>query len=175
MNIYVTIGGAGTRMKAISPKDKHLLYFKNERIIDIILGILPTAKIIGNNKTNSRKETLEEIRFEKNCLIVDCDIIPLLGYKVLQDLKEDTIFYFKSNKNKYGSLIIENGIVTGTAENKNISENKCSGVYFVKSMNELLNKMTDVNSIASGMLGANTIEEKTFVKLGDLEDYFNAL
>ena len=175
MNIYITVGGTGARMKPISPVDKHLLYFKDKRIIDIILEIFPTAKIIGNTKTNSRKETLEQIRFEKNCLIVDCDIIPLLGNNLIHNLKKDTIFYFQSEKNKYGSLNIVNGIVAGTSEKENISKNKCSGLYFIKSMNQLLNKMTDVNSLASGMLGANTIEENTFIKLGDLEDYFEAL
>ena len=45
MNIYVTIGGQGTRLKCLSPKDKHLLYFKNKKIIDWILEIVPEAKI----------------------------------------------------------------------------------------------------------------------------------
>lgn len=50
MNIYITVGSYGTRLKGISPKDKHLLYFKNKRIIDWIKDILPSAKIIGEEK-----------------------------------------------------------------------------------------------------------------------------
>ena len=58
---------------------------------------------------------------------------------------------------------------------ENISNVKCSGVYFVKSVSELLKNMTDDNSIASGMIGAKTIKETTFIRLGDVEDYFEAL
>jgi len=175
MNVFITIGGKGERMKSISPINKHLLYYESKRIIDSILEIFPKAKIIGDKKTNSRKETLEQIRFKEDCLIVDCDIIPIFDNDFILDLKEDTIFYFNSDKNKYGSLIIDNGIVIEASEKGNISKYKCSGLYYVKSMDKLLNEMKDDNSIASGMIGANTIKENKFIRLGDIEDYFEAL
>ena len=41
-------------------------------------------------------------------------------------------------------------------------------------MENTLNKMQD-NSIASGIIGAKCIVENTFVRLGDLEDYMEAI
>jgi hypothetical protein len=35
--------------------------------------------------------------------------------------------------------------------------------------------MKDDNSIASGMIGAKAIKETTFIRLGDVEDYYEAL
>ncbi|MDA1120849.1 MAG: hypothetical protein O2887_10245 [Bacteroidetes bacterium] len=173
MNVFITIGGNGLRMKDISPKDKHLLYYKDKRVIECILSVFPKGKIIGNKKTNNRKETLKEIEWEENCLIIDCDIIPY-GIDSLK-FEGDTIIYFNSEKNKYGSLIVKNNIVESVSENKNLSSNKCSGVYYIESIKSLLNRMTDDNSIASGMIGAKTIKENTFIRLGDVEDYFAAL
>jgi dTDP-glucose pyrophosphorylase len=173
INYIITIGGGGTRMKYLSPKDKHMLYYGNKRIIEHLLERFPKAKVIGERKTNSRKETLKEIENEIDCLIIDCDVIPLLDQKI--DFQEDTIFIFESEKNKYGSLnLIENRVI-GVSEKENISNVKCSGVYFVKSVSALLKNMTDDNSIASGMIGAKTIKESTFIRLGDVEDYFEAL
>lgn len=174
MNIYVTIGGQGTRLKCLSPKDKHLLYFKNKRIIDWILEIVPEAKILGNKKTKSRKETLFEIVGQKNILIIDCDIIPF-GLDInLIDTDYDNIFIFESNRNKWGSAKIKNGILINCDEKSNISNYKCSGIYYIKNMENTLNKMQD-NSIASGIIGAKSIVENTFVRLGDLEDYMEAI
>lgn len=174
MNIYVTIGGQGTRLKCLSPKDKHLLYFKNKKIIDWILEIVPEAKILGNKKTKSRKETLFEIADQKNVLIIDCDIIPFGLDVSLIDTNCDNIFIFESDKNKWGSAKIKNGILINCDEKSNISDCKCSGIYYIKNMENTLNKMQD-NSIASGIIGAKCIVENTFVRLGDLEDYMEAI
>ena len=173
MKVFITIGGKGTRMKGISPHDKHLLYYKGHRIINYILDLYPQAIVIGNKKTKSRKETLKEIENEIDCLIIDCDIIPLLDQEI--DFQEDTIFVFESDKNKYGSLNLIGNRVIAVSEKENISNIKCSGAYFVKSIAALLQNMTDENSIASGMIGAKTIKENTFIRLGDIEDYFEAL
>ena len=172
MNIYVTIGGYGTRLKGISPKDKHLLYFKNKRIIDWIIDIFPNAKIIGNKKTNNRKETLSQIPENNQVLIIDCDIIPF-GLNLDDiDTSNDCVLIFNSNKNKYGSVILENNKIYISSENNNISSTKCSGVYFLKDLQATLQKMNDNNSIVSGMNGASTILENTFLRFGDIEDYF---
>ena len=173
MHIYITIGGQGSRLKSISPLDKHLLYMGRHTIIEHILSIFPTAILLGNKKTNSRKETLQEIKNKTDCLIVDCDVIPV-GIGQMQ-FDENTLFYFQTQKKKYGSIIIENGRLHKANEKENISNDKCSGIYYIKSMQHLLESMTDENSIASGMIGAKVVEETTFVRVGDVEDYYEAL
>jgi hypothetical protein len=60
------------------------------------MEIFPTAKLLGNKKTGSRRETLEEIKNQKDCLIIDCDIIPR-GF-VHPKFAEDTIYFFESDK-----------------------------------------------------------------------------
>lgn len=174
MNIYVTIGGQGTRLKCLSPKDKHLLYFKNKKIIDWITEIVPTAILLGNKKTKNRKETLLEIMEQKNVLIIDCDIIPFGLDLGLIDTSCDNIFIFESNRDKWGSAKISNGLLIDSDESNNISNYKCSGIYYIKNMKNTLNKMKD-NSIASGIIGAKSIIENTFIRLGDLEDYMEAI
>lgn len=173
MKIFVTIGGSGTRMKEISPFDKQFIYYRDKRIIEHIFQIFPYANLLGDNKTNSRRETLQEIANEEDCLIVDCDIIPF-GLPDLQ-FDGDTLFYFNSDKPKYGSILIEDDKLLAVDEKNSISKNKCSGIYFVKSMSRLLEQMKDDNSLASGMIGAKVIQENTFIKLGDVEDYYEAL
>lgn len=173
MKIFVTIGGSGTRMKEISPFDKQFIYYREKRIIEHIFQIFPYANLLGDNKTNSRRETLQEIANEEDCLIVDCDIIPF-GLPDLQ-FDGDTLFYFNSDKPKYGSILIEDDKLLAVDEKNSISKNKCSGIYFVKSMSRLLEQMKDDNSLASGMIGAKVIQENTFIKLGDVEDYYEAL
>lgn len=173
MKIFVTIGGSGTRMKEISPFDKQFIYYREKRIIEHIFQIFPYANLLGDNKTNSRRETLQEIANEEDCLIVDCDIIPF-GLPDLQ-FDGDTLFYFNSDKPKYGSILIEDDKLLAVDEKNSISKNKCSGIYFVKSMSRLLEQMIDDNSLASGMIGAKVIQENTFIKLGDVEDYYEAL
>ena len=174
MNIIVTIGGSGTRLKCISPKDKHLLYYKNKRIIDWIKEVLPDCDIIGYNRTNSRYETLESVRDIKDCLIIDCDIIPF-DIDLSFDKNNDLIFVFESVKDKWGSVIVEDDILLDSSESNNISNIKCSGAYFIKDMNKMLDKMLDKNSIASAMIGANIKYENTFLRFGDIEDYTESI
>lgn len=173
MNVYITIGGQGTRLKTISPLDKYLLHLGDKTILEHIYDIFPTAKLVGHKKTTSRRETLAELAGQEDCLIVDCDLIPRDFQPFSTDM--DTIFAFRSNKDKYCSLVLQNNRVASALERKNISSLKCSGLYFVKSVDRLLASMTDDNSIASGMVGARVIEEDTFIRVGDVEDYYEAL
>lgn len=171
--MYVTVGGSGTRLKPISPKDKQLLYYKDKRIIDWIFDICPQAQLLGDVKTGSRKETLQEIKHQTDVVIIDCDIIPF--ELNLSEFINDTVYVFNSDKNKYGSVVIENGKIKSSSEKNNISTTKCSGVYCIKNMEQLLNKMNDDNSIVSGMYGADVIYENTFLRFGDLEDYCESI
>ncbi len=176
MNIYITIGGNGTRLKPISPVDKHMLYWNNKRIIEWIFNVVPNAKIIGKTKTNNRFETLQEIRNEKNCLIIDCDIIPF-GLNLNFNTEEDCVWCFNSNKNKWGSAILKNDKLVSVSEQESISNFKLSGAYYTTSVKKLLDKMETINknSIAAGLIDSNVIMESTFIRLGDVEDYFNAI
>ena len=175
INIYITIGGQGTRLKYLSPKDKHKLYYKDKRIIDWMLEIVPEARLLGNKKTNSRKETLLEIANQQNVLIIDCDIIPFGLDISLIDTGCDSIFTFESDRNKWGSVLINDNTVIEANEKTSISNTKCSGVYFCKDLRNVIDKMTDNNSIVSGMLGAKVIKENTFKRFGDVEDYMEAI
>jgi hypothetical protein len=171
MNIFITTSGNGSRLKQISPIDKHLLYFLDKKIIDWIKFIIPTAVELGNKKTEHRKETLTQIKDLSNVLIIDCDIIPFKIDLSKINTKKDNLFVFRSNKNKYGSVVVSSNIMTNCDENENISDTKCSGVYYIRNMRSTISKMTNNNSIASGMIGANIIYEDTFLRLGDIEDY----
>jgi hypothetical protein len=172
---YITIGGHGTRLKNISLAEKQNLYFWNKRIIDHIYDIFPDAKVIGLKKTNSRRETLQQINDRYNVLIIDCDIIPLnIDLKDI-DINNNNVYAFVSAKNKYGSIIIENNSVIAASEYNNLSKVKCSGVYFCKDLELVIQNMSDPNSIISGMTGANVIMEDTFKRLGDIEDYYEAI
>jgi hypothetical protein len=172
---YITVGGHGTRLKNISSIEKQNLYFWNKRIIDHIYDIFPDAKVIGHTKTNNRKETLQQINDRYNVLIIDCDIIPLDINLNDININNNNVYVFMSNKNKYGSIIVENNSVVSSSEYNNLSKVKCSGVYFCKDLQSVIESMTDPNSIVSGMIGANIIMENTFKKLGDIEDYYEAI
>tara|TARA_R110000824_G_scaffold385455_1_gene579734 strand:- start:2681 stop:3208 length:528 start_codon:yes stop_codon:yes gene_type:complete len=173
MNTYITVGGQGTRMKMLSPLDKHQLHYGNKTILGHLFDIFPNAILVGDKKTKSRKETLKELQGEEDCLIVDCDVIP---YGCQQEpFKKDTIYAFNSEKNKYCSLLERNGLLAGAYENESITNIKASGVYFVKSIDLLLENMGDENSLASGMISADIKKEDTFLRVGDVEDYYEAL
>lgn len=174
INSYITIGGQGSRLKSLSPIDKYRLYYKDKRIIDWILTIVPTAKLLGHKKTNSRKETLLEIANQENVLIIDCDIIPFGLDLSLIDTRTDGIFVFRSDKDKWGSAEINNERLVSCDESNNISDYKCSGVYYIKNMRDTLDKM-EQNSIASGIIGAKAIVESSFARFGDIEDYIEAI
>lgn len=175
MKPYITIGGIGSRMKSLSPVDKHLLFYQNQRIIDWIQQIIPNTTVIGHNKTTSRKDTLRLIKHRQNVLIIDCDIIPFNFNNYTICLEKDCCFTFYSNKQKYGSVIVDsNGLVCSSSEKDNISNIKCSGVYYIKDLNKLLDTMDD-NSIVSAMNGALSIREDTFKRFGDVEDYMESI
>lgn len=174
--IFITIGGQGSRLKCISPKDKQFLYWKDKRIIDWLLELFPGAKLLGNKKTNNRYETLLEISNLQNALIIDCDIIPF-DINLNFNLKEDCVWCFESNKNKWGSVLIENNKLSEASENGNISNIKLSGAYYIANVPYFLDKMknNNKNSIASSLTNCNIILENTFKRFGDVEDYYNAL
>lgn len=173
MDVFVTIGGHGSRMKSISPLEKYNLYFKDKKIIDWIFQIVPNAKLLGNKKTNSRRETLQEIKHKKDVVIIDCDIVPF--ELNLKEFSVDTVYVFKSIKPKYGSVILQDNKISKTCENSDISNIKCSGIYCIKDVNTLLQNMKDDNSIISGMIGADVIFENTFLRFGDVEDYYESI
>lgn len=176
MKSYITIGGIGSRLKNISPKDKHLLYYKDKRIIEWIQDIIPGSVIVGHKKTNNRIETLKQIDNCENILIIDCDIIPFGFKKSLITEETDAVFVFQSTKNKWGSVAIdENEKIIESSETSSISNIKCSGIYFIKNLHNTIQKMTNPNSIVSGMVGSNIIYEDTFLRLGDVEDYASAI
>ena len=90
--------------------------------------------------------------------------------------KNNCVFVFNSNKNKYGSVILdENDRIIDYSEKNNISNIKCSGIYFIKNLNNLLHNMKEENSIISGLIGSDIIYENTFIKLGDVDDYFESI
>lgn len=175
INEIITIGGLGSRLKNISTSEKYNLYYKNKKIIEHILEIFPSAKIIGHQKTKNRKETLCQIQNTHNVLIIDCDIIPFnFNYKDI-DYNYNNIYAFTTNKQKYGSIIVKNNKLIKTNEQISISNIKCSGLYFCKDLKKTISDMTDPNSIASGMIGAKIIMENTFKRFGDIEDYYEAI
>lgn len=171
MRVVITANGLGERMKGLSPKPKHMLYYGNRRIVDRILGIFPNAEVLENIPSNNRRETLKYIQDYTDCLIIDCDVIPR---GCLYQHNEDTVYYFVSDKEKYSSISIHSGRVSQASEHGNISEYKCSGAYYVKSVSKLIEKMGD-NSIVEGMIGANVRQENSFVRLGDIEDYYDSI
>jgi predicted PilT family ATPase len=175
ININITVGGKGSRLKKMSNLEKYNLYYKNKTIIEYILEIFPDAHIVGKNKTNNRKETLSQIKEKNNVLIIDCDIIPFgINLKNI-NFFTDNIYVFHSLKNKYGSVVIEKNRLIEINEKKSISNYKCSGVYFCKNLESTIERMTDNDSIASGMIGSNVVVENTFKRFGDIDDYYEAI
>jgi hypothetical protein len=173
INVVVSVGGSGSRLKCLSNLEKQNLYFWDKTIIDWIGTIYPNHYTIGVNKTKSRRETLNEIRSWNNVLLFDCDIIPF-GMPELS-FKTDEVVCFTSTKKKYGSVKIENGLVVESTEKQSTWENKLSGAYFIKSVSKLLERMSDDNSVISGMDKPKVYFEDTFVRLGDREDYLEAI
>lgn len=174
MHSYITVGGSGTRLKGLSPKDKHLLFYHNHRIVDWIKKIVENAHIVGQEKTKNRKETLKLIPHKQDILIIDCDIIPF-GFNIdMLPTQTDCVVAFYSHKKKYGSIIVENDTVVACDEKKSISNIKCSGIYFLKDLDATIDRMHD-NSIISGMIGASVVFENTFLRFGDAEDYLESI
>lgn len=206
LKIVITANGEGSRMKALSPKPKHLLYYGGKRIIDcivealspfgkpLVFGAFPGSANAENwmicASTKNRKEQLELIRDWKNVLIVDCDVIPAFAAesfkgptpKIRRDfestieLEQDAIWCFESNSPKYGGLeMSETGTLAAAKERGQGHKYRASGLYFLKHVCATVDRMTDPNSIAAAMIGARMIFENTFIRVGDPEDYLNAL
>jgi len=199
LKIVITANGEGSRMKALSPIPKHLLHYGGKRIIECIIealqpfghvkvfGFYPGSKNAENwmvcGSTESRKAQLELIRDWKNVLIVDCDVIPVLNFPVWEQLMnvfcagpDDMIVYFDSDNPKYGGLVMDKDCRLNSAKERGQGQ-KCraSGLYFLKDVGATVDRMTDPNSIASGMVGARMVYENTFIRAGDPEDYLSAL
>jgi len=185
IKIVITANGEGSRMKALSPKPKHLLYFGAERIIDRIKACFEgyAVEVLEGPATASRAATLELLRGRENVLIVDCDVIPESKFpeeRPMWQLKEestDAIWFFFSVEPKYGGLYHnEFWKLTSVTEKGDIKTPcRASGIYFLKDIGATIDRMTDPNSIASGMIGARMIPENTFIRVGDPEDYLKAL
>ena len=172
MRIVITANGKGERMKGLSPLPKHELFYGNKKIIELLLEVFPQAEVLTGFESNSRKETLEKVKDYEDCLIVDCDIIPNKIEALPVD--EDWLMCFWSSKEKYSSVVVIDDRVFEANETKKISDLHCSGVYFVKSVKQLLESMTG-NSIVEGMIGARIYEENFILKVGDPSDYYEAL
>jgi len=195
LKIVITANGEGSRMKALSPKPKHLLYYGGKRIIDcivealspfgkpLVFGVFPGSANAENwmvcASTESRKAQLELIRDWKNVLIVDCDVIPINWIDALPKAvpETDVIWFFPSTEPKYGGLYQdENGILESVTEKGDTTTNfRASGLYFLKDVGATVDRMTDPNSIAAAMVGAKMVYENTFIRVGDPDDYLNAL
>lgn len=185
ITVVITAKGRGERMKGFGPQPKHLLYYGGKRIIDHIKDCFAgwPVEVLDGEPTNSRAETLEFLRGRKDVMIVDCDIIPAWRFKEespmwnLKNPKTDVIWIFKSDNPKYGGLYPDENYHLSRVVEKGDPETKyrASGIYLLKDVGATIDRMTDPNSIASGMIGANMIYENTFIRVGDLEDYLAAL
>lgn len=206
LKIVITANGNGERMKGLSPRPKHLLYYGGKRIVDHIIEAmqpfgdvrvfgrfpdhLPPGVWLECGATESRKAQLELIRDWQNVLIVDCDVIPVFVAESFKDptpkikrnfdsiieLGTDTIWYFESDCPKYGGLEMSaGGYLIAAKERGQGHKYRASGLYFLKHVGATIDRMTDPNSIAGGMAGARMIFENTFIRVGDADDYLNAL
>lgn len=186
-------------MKGLSPRPKHLLYYGGKRIIDHIIEALQPfgdVRVFGRfpdhlprgvwmecGVTESRKAQLELIRDWQNVLIVDCDVIPVVDghvcdaiFYTLLNSETDAIWYFKSDCPKYGGLEMNDDRRLAAAKERGCwQKRRASGLYFLKHVGAVVDRMEDPNSIAGGMAGAWMIFEDTFIRVGDVEDYLNAL
>lgn len=206
LKIVITANGEGSRMKAISPQPKHLLYYREKRVYEAIRDALGAfgpvyilthvdfpyggVDVIKCPPPPGRKKTLEQIRGWQNVMVVDCDIIPVLTWESFKNpTKKYTEFFsdalrrsseyiwcFQSDCQKYGGLWADDdGLLLHAKEHAEGTALRASGLYFLKDVGATLDKMTDPNGLAYAMIGAKMILEKTFIRLGDPEDYLNAL
>jgi len=196
LKIVITANGEGSRMRGISPRAKHLLYYGGKRICEAIRDAFSAygpvyilthyefpyegMEWIKCEPTKTRKETLKALRGWENVLIVDCDIIPLgITPELMRYVMEsaaDCIWSFQSDNPKYGGLAMdESGRLTYAKEHDAGATLRASGAYFLKDVSATLDKMEDPNGLAAAMIGAALIQENTFVRIGDVEDYLNAI
>lgn len=162
-------------MQRIAPMPKQLVYYKGKQVQQWMQELLPGVRFIGDGDSPSRYHTLLPIADLKNVCIVDCDIIPF-GVAGI-NFTSDTVLAFHSDKSKYGHITVDaNGNLAKVQERGIGTGIKCSGVYFVQDMHKLLDRMqSNPNSIADAMRGANIMREECIVRLGDPDDYYNAL
>lgn len=151
----VTAAGFGSRMKSVSPLPKYMLHYKGERIIEHLIKmfnplVISTEPIdcefnLVIPQTNSRKETLEHIKHLNDVHIIDCDIyIPKFEFTNIENLDNDSLYISRNNKN--------------------------AGVYFIKSVSRLLEKM-EGDDIVSGMDNYYR-SVLTTIHLGTPEEYY---
>lgn len=193
VTVIITANGEGSRMKGISPLPKHLLWYGGKRIVDHIRDAFPglPVKVLARfdtpghdvircGPTRTRKETLEIIRGVKNVLVCDCDIIPAFYWHrmpvVSTGFDTDAIWFFESDCEKYGGLEIDDeSRLVAAKERGQGHKYRASGLYFLKDVGATLDRMEDHNGLAAAMIGARCIPEDTFIRLGDPEDYTNAV
>lgn len=108
--VIITANGSGERMKSITDGHKCSLYYGEKRILEHLLETFPAAKVLTSynlpyiepykiikcEPSNSRKETLENLRGMKNVLIVDCDIF-VNSYVQIESARD--VLYKKANIN----------------------------------------------------------------------------
>jgi len=163
MNVVITANGKGERMKGYGVP-KHELPYKGKSILQHLLDVFPKALVLTHYEvqaplvmkcppTNSRKETLNFIRNMEDVLIVDCDI--WLKEFSHNQLYADTVF-FKFDDEPHFEKIDEHSV--------------CSGLYYVKSVKDLISRMTRPDSIYSGMQEATQFYLNT-IHLGTPNDY----
>lgn len=179
ITVVIPARGEGSRMKGFSPKPKHLLYYGGQRIIGRIKACFEgyEVEVMEGSPTASRTETLELLRGRKNVLICDCDVIPDGWVNSSGNWSTDLIWIFISQNQKYGGIDfdVDCRVFSVSEKGNNELTHRTSGLYFLKDVGATIDRMTDPNSIASGMIGARMIKENTFIRVGDPEDYLAAL
>lgn len=163
MKVIITANGKGERMKEVSEAPKYNLLYKGKTILDNLLSVFPNAYILTHHDlegykvipclpTETRKETLSFVEVWTDVLIVDCDII-VDEFPFTPD--EDTIYCKPTNHEDIGGGM------------------SASGLYFVKSVSALLERMQG-DSIASGMKEAKRVELNT-KHLGTPKEYYDSI
>lgn len=171
--VIITANGANTRMRAITDLPKFSLFYKNDRILEWLLGMFPTAKVLTHYEipyidqskiikclpSASRKETLANLKGMENVLIVDCDIIPILpsGFDIPEPTKDmnisgDIVFWKHSDNSKTEAIP--------------------SGLYFIKSIDKLLTKMQN-DSIPFSHF--HPLAYLNTIHLGTIKEYYDAV
>jgi len=192
--VVITANGHGTRMAKYGVP-KHEILFKNRRICDYVRDVFPNALLATHHETEwpigqrlmmeaplSRTHTIRQLvkdyGIRKNVLIIDCDIA-FDDLKVTPEMCRNCfIYYFESDKEKYGSFSMQDGWLSGAKE-RGLYKNKTSGIYFIKDLQTLITDMVSLrtDSILEGLTQQWTrcYPESHIWKLGDEQDYKLAL
>lgn len=192
MNVILTANGKGERMAKYG-MPKHELLYKDRRICDYVLDTFPEAILATHHNTEwegdkvtlpppkSRRHTLKELvhkGYKYDVLIIDCDIV----FPKLEITKGMTrtnfLYYFKSELHKYGSFLMQGDYLL-FAKEKGYFENKTSGIYFIKRLDDIVRIMYEMqtDSILEAMstMPTKCYLENNFIKLGDEQDYEKAI